>query len=763
MAKKHLIVLIFVGLVIISALFIPLRQVRVVSLGVDSFATHRVIPKNGWLEQEVTLQGTLTDVGAIIVPLKANGKGSDVTVRISDMSDRILAQAIIDGNTIKDDTFALAHLHEPVGVASQNVKIQFQSSDSNNTGNLGLRFDPNNGTRLENGQNRTGTYAIELIENVQTFRSITMSLFFHQDRFVKLILVLAITLLIWATVYFRDIWSISTNHERKYQIAALLFLALIAFASRITVLNHLGGVSGGDAYNYLDISKSLAHGENPFTSKRLPGYPALLIPSLVSPQGDPIYTMRILQILSAVGIILLLPTLAIRLGLPWGTGFLASVLLTISKDFFITSLRPEPYTFYGLLLLATIILYLSHEKLWQRLLFGFLLGYTAMTRQEGFLLAVVFGLAFVVELIRNGLINKNWQNAVRSAMQLFLPALLIVMPFFLHNTLVYKNPLFVPYFEGERLQIVDSFLALQDSLGATWGVLGSMYKPSWDELTRVSFDRPLFWGLLTYALLLATVPLLKKRLLVPLMTGVIVSALLVPLYGSYAFMSSGGLFSDFITTLFAALLLPALIAFIIQTKWRGVLLVIIMLSQIMIATWFHPFAKHFQQSIPLVLFVVAVWLTGFKSIVPIRTQWLKIVPSIPAIAFLFVLLLSSTILWINRGIAIDDQNESSALDSVLYRALQVARKQPGPIGLDQGYTPARTFFSDTAYYFPDEDKPSPQLEQTWLKTNRIRILVTTNNNHVFSTPNSDWQLLAHFKSQSKGDKLYESSVYLLPL
>lgn len=113
----------------------------------------------------------------------------------------------------------------------------------------------------------------------------------------------------------------------------------------------------------------------------------------------------------------------------------------------------------------------------------------------------------------------------------------------------------------------------------------------------------------------------------------------------------------------------------------------------------------------------------------------------------------------NLNTAIDKQNANTALDSVTYRAARYARTLPQPIGFDQAYLPARLYFDPVAKYFPDEDTPTPQMEQDWLAQNPLKTLVVSNGNNVFKKPQPNWTVVKTFKAAGDDDKIFESIVY----
>lgn len=739
---------------------IPVIQKRIISNGFDSFATHRPITTKNILGQTITLEGELTAVSAIIVPLNHTGETEDVITSILNENNETLFQGVIAKENIKDDTYASLPLPSPLGSRGERITILFSSKSDDPTVSA-LRFDPAQGTRLEAGVIKPGTYAIQVSEKASLWQAFIQTINNHPDRAGIIVGVFLICISISVLAYIGSLANMPAKKKIVIQAFSLSIIILIALSTRLYTLNQLGGVSGGDAYNYLTITKSIAHWENPFSStKRLPGYPLLLIPTFLAPNGDPISTMRIIQILSALGVICMLPFLAKNIGLPWGAGFTASVLLIISKDFFLTSLRPEPYTLYACLLTGALLLFFNRTKSWQQYLFGVVLGYAAMTRQEGFLLAVVFGICEVIYLGYRAYKIKTFRIPWLPSVKSFAPAALIVSPFFIHNAVVYGNPFFTPYFEGERLQIVDSFGAFTDSLGATWGILGSLYKPIWDQLTRVSLLDPFFLSCCVFVLIIGLSHLFSHRLpkWVPLTTSLV--SLIIPIIAATAFMTDNGLFSSLVTKFTAALVLISPVLFLIQTKWKGAALALVAVSQILIATWFHPFAKHYQQSIPLLLCMFLSWGTAFYLPFSNPNKKRAIFSLFPIACFLVPLFLSTALLWQSVRIIIDKENSNNALDSVVYRGIIAMRHSNKPFGFNQGFLQAYTFFSDEPAYFSDEDKPTETQEKEWLRNNNIQTLLTVNNNKVLQHLDSSWQQVASFKSEGDDERLFESFVYI---
>ncbi|MEK7500492.1 MAG: hypothetical protein AAB649_07905, partial [Patescibacteria group bacterium] len=333
-------------------------------------------------------------------------------------------------------------------------------------------------------------------------------------------------------------------------------------------------------------------------------------------------------------------------------------------------------------------------------------------------------------------------------------ALVLVLPFFLHNYVTYGPPLYTEYFKGDRLQIVNSYLAFQDSLGATWGVIGSMWKPSWDTLQRVKLTNPMF--IVSIGVLWVWYAFLKYSKQIQ-HSRTISSALWIifTLIAACAVYANSQV-TSIIPIASAAWVLASVPLFLIETRWRGLVILVVLISQLGIATWFHPFPKHYQQSYPLIILMIATALLSqvpkTKKILTMSAITLSLLPF-----FIIAVLLSK-----NINAEIDRYNENTALDSVSYRAARYARNLPGPIGFDQAYLPARLYFDPNAKYFPDEDSPTPEMEEEWLAKTPVKTMIVTNGNNVFKKIPSNWKKVKDFKAMGEDEKIFVSTIYALP-
>ncbi len=741
-------------LILLLASQLPINQWRVVTFGIDSFETHIPLFGNRTITQTVDAQYPLTGIGFILVDLHRSHTLSDVLLTAT--TSRETTQATIPASTIQDDTFSRVLFPKPLNDNSEEITFTLQAPQVSPENAIGVRFE------------KRGTFALEIRERAPAWMIITHAFERHQTSWHYAIPSILATVLLIAAA-FRIGWSaIPSKYHHFLEWAVITILLLAALWPRLQVMSRMGGASGGDPYNYLFIAHTIADGNNPLSGeKRLPGFPLLLVPSLISQHIDQIAYMRYLSIGSAIISLLLLFYLARVLKLPWSVQIMAPALIAWQKDFFWTSLRPEPYTFYTALLLSALVLFFCARHWWQQLLYGFVLGYAAMTRQEGFLLAAIMG---IVSLL-------NWKVYVSPStpffsksvlityLRLYLPALLLVTPFFLNNITSYGNPFFTPYFEGDRLQIVDSWGAFTDSLGATWGILGSLWRPSWESLERYQIDNPLllagFFGTLLWVAYWHQFSGTQKRSfwIGNLVVGVIISimSLMLTLFA----VSSNVTMPAIVAGSIAA----SAITFMWVVRLPAIAMILVALSQIGVATWFHPFTKHYQQSLPLISLTIITTVLA-----PVIMRWranqsttylqhAAIISFTLALLMPFACLTAKTLSDVN--IMIDKHNASSAHDSVTYRAVKEAIKLPGPYGADQGYNQARLYFGDQGRYYLAENSTFTE-EVDWVKSNSVHVMITTTDGDAFSHSHPTWQQIAHFRSEGKNERLYESFVYLIP-
>lgn len=758
---------------IIGMFFLPVSQHRIISPGVDDFESHRPVFGKRSYSQDFVAAGPITSVGAILVDLYRSGTAVPAHIILKDpLKDILLVELDVPRERIQDDSFAQVSLPVPIAARGQRIRITITAPQATKEKPLGIRIDPThsaaNTQRFEDKSPKPGALAIQVTERVP-FRVYAATIVRQNPRLILTASAALFSAVLISALSFIPLYK-RYRDMRKVQILIVGLVILLALLSRLAIISRLYGASGGDPYNYLFITDRLINLENPFAGeKRLPGYPILLIPSLLYPSINPIAYMRVVSAASAAGTLVMIALLARTLRLSWPVALLSVTLLAWQKDFFWTSLRPEAYTLYAFLLVTCLVLYFSADSRRLQILFGIVLGFAAMTRQEGLVLGVILllslliGESYGIWTTRKSVGSSPVGPTIRKLLFMFAPALLIVSPFFISNTIQHGNPFFSPYFQGERLQIVDSWNAFLDALGATWGIMGSLWKPSWDQLERYELGRPIFvtamFGALVWYGMMTFLSKRKQRALLPFIgiVGFIVLSLVL-----WVSVSRPPLLAHNVPAAISALILACVIPFLLETSWRGAIVMLIAVSQLLIATWFHPFAKHYQQSLPLIVLGLSTILFSPLSR-RIGVHGISRLSQIAAgSALLLPFFLISGILIQSLPPFIDDSNAEAALDSVAFRAARFAKFQAKPVGFNEAYLPARLYFGDQAHYFPPEEHATEEQENMWLTEFNIQTLVVTNNTNILSKSRKNWKELANFKSEGEDERLFVSSVYTLP-
>ncbi len=773
MVKRYYIALLAFVIVLLVAAFYPVEHGRVISFGVDSYQTHRPIFGSVTQGQHISGDRDVLGVGAIIVNYRKAEKVSPVEISLEDSNNKtVLAKATINPEQLQDDEFVPAFFDSPVSLPESGANVVFSAPQATKDTLLALRFDPESTlTRLENGKEQSGSLALKIYEQVPAWSALQNEVKTEPQIWIRTLFVTLAALLV-ALIATQVGWNRAAPRTQTIiKISFILLLLVSALISRISAISHMGGVSGGDPYNYLLISQSLMRLENPFEGvKRLPGYPLFLIPALASDSIDDHTYMRVFSVVAGTLAIGMLFLLTRALNLPWAVQVMAPTLLAWQKDFFIVSTRPEPYTLYALLLLTSLYLFFTMTTPKRQLLFGLAIGYAAMTRQEGFVLAATLGFLSLfywrsITQVSDPNPRLFSKSILLPYVRAFLPALALVLPFFLNNTFIYGNPLYTEYFEGERLQIVDSAPAFTDAAGATWGVLSSMWKNSWENLERIEITHPFFIAgfifVLAWWLLWETIgrKYLRQTLLIlaPIATAVFIFFVYITIYNPNSLISPTAQFT-------AGMLLASIVPFISYTKTKGIVIVLVLISQVMIATWFHPFAKHYQQSYPLMLLMISTALLSGpflaeRSVTPAFLRKYSFATFTAVLLFPFILVAFS--LQSKVSVIIDETNADAALDSVVYRAVLYALKQERPVGFDQVYLQGQVYFGSEGIKnaYPAEETATIAEEEAWLAEKKPKTMLVTNANNIFKTPPTTWKLLKTFKAEGKQERLFESAVY----
>lgn len=742
--------ILIVGFLVALASIIPSSQYHIISLGIDSYNTHRLLFGKNEFAQDFIAERPLQGIGFIFSNIRHAPAVSDVLVTIENAeTGDVLAHGTIPGGSVRDDTFAVARFDTTLPQTTTTLRVRIQAPQATIETPIGVRFDPDpypGIIRYENNKPQSGIFAMELREQVPLSTSIH-TFILNNAKPLRLFSIIVGAL----AALFIAMWlgSLRSTYQTWIRWGVVTFVACIAFGFHIYTEQYMGGVSGGDPYNYLQIAEEIHHLRNPFAAgKRLPGYPLLLVPAVAYPSIDAHSYMRILSSLAAAGCLIATYALTRTLKLPWAVGIGSVFLLAFQKDFFATSLRPEPYTLYALLLVTALYLFFSATTVRRQLLFSFVLGYAAMTRQEGFVLAALLGIVFIFVQSRAWHVKtKTPKEITVIASRMFLPALIIVVPFFIHNAITFGNPLYTPYFKGEKLEIVDSYRAFSDASIATWSIMSSLWKPSWTQLQEIRPYDSLFVPLALFGLLALGLWGYRNSMRAgKFFTAIMCSGFAIgTVYGIWLSSTDPLRAAKYMPILITGMTIASLILFLLRSGLRGLIVGLVLASQILIALWFHPYPKHYQQSYPL----IAIMLSA--ALFPAISGRLLRISTYSVVALPFIV--AGSLLFTHIEQFIDAHNAASALDSVIYRAVRTAREYPGPYGVEGLTLPALLYLPfDGVIDLTSSDTP-PDNVRTFIEVNEI----SSSGDSV-----TNWDTVATYKSEGKDEVLYVSRVLIHP-
>lgn len=216
-------------------------------------------------------------------------------------------------------------------------------------------------------------------------------------------------------------------HSRKWVLMISIILFLIQFIPRMVIISKAEAISGGDAYNNLLITKSIANLQNPFGDRRLPFYPLLLLPGHLINNVDPLWWGRTVSAFFGSLSVVFIFLLGNRIGFSYLISIPATIMAGYSSSYFFYSIRPLSNALYGSLVVLAVYFFFNLKSTRYLILFSTILGLMSMTRHEGFIVSIVF---FGFYLF-NCLIERR--HDINKYFILALPYLIIVLPFFINN------------------------------------------------------------------------------------------------------------------------------------------------------------------------------------------------------------------------------------------------------------------------------------------------------------------------------------------
>jgi len=394
--------------------------------------------------------------------------------------------------------------------------------------------------------------------------------------------------------------------RRNWAVSLVLLISVVARALSALVIK---GESGGDFYNYLLMGKSLLSGGSIFIEKRLPVYALLLIPGHLI--GQPLDYARILGIVLSLLTLYFLYRLILDLHLPEVTALTSLILLSLQPTFFIFSIRPLSHTLFDLEVILSLFLFyrLSHSVIftdnvdsktsrWQFVAFGLVLGLTAMTRHEGFLVAGVLIVSLVVFLLRR--MTKGEQRSENGLLEiiikpltlLLLPFVVITVPWFISNYLRFGNFIYTEYETDAGLNIAKNIMQLQVNLN----YMKQIFLGIWGDLPFFSIRKQLLPIALVIMWLIFGKKIVPKRVvLISGIFGLAIAGLLLN-FTSYI---------QYFSIVTVVLMAVGFMLLIKTLKWEVSPLIIFFISQFSFLTVVQPWSRHSQHT----FFLMAIFLS----------------------------------------------------------------------------------------------------------------------------------------------------------
>ncbi|MDP3997728.1 MAG: hypothetical protein U1C49_01890 [Candidatus Andersenbacteria bacterium] len=775
----------FIGLVIVGGLIswwllsAPADWPVAKTVGVDKWKWHRPFAGEAQVSQWFVPEAeTLSRVDVLVVDFKHRSPVAPIVLRISDMdSGEVLRTVEVSGNEVKDDYY-LPFSFEPIRNAEgKKILLTLSAPEASLEAPYAVRLTE--GDAIEGGV-KTAQERVFIEQDIAFgyYRSTNQAFVLwqwglaHEREVVLLAAALVLAL--------AGSWLLAAAQtSRKYANLLIGVIAVLGAVLQLNVIRFLTGAVGGDAYYYLAAAYRMAHGINPLAgSLHLPFYLLLLYPALLQAVPDLLWG-RILGVLLTTGIVWALVLLARALGFRPLVAGLAAVLLFINANFVVTSVRPRPYTLLAFLLLMSIALLWRVKTPRQAWLWGMLLGAAAITRQETFIPIAILVAVLAVRLWRQG---TAWRKIAWCLVLAVLPAAVMMLPYFYENYREFGNPLTSAYFGRSDLAEPDSVHAFLDgNLRSMVWTLSYVWLPSSASGMKLNAGGQvaLIFGtlLLVY---LAQRWRVSRRLLSVVMRkwyggdAVAIAAAMAALAALvwWQFRHGKDWTQEMNMVLLAAMILGA-VEIIRVGRWRGLVVVGVLLSQLGIATWFHPEAKHYQQAMPFLALGMAVVLLPLAGAGVIEKN-----DTLPTKRWRLALWAAPLALWLallgaaditHFDFAIDQHNFPAAPYYVTTAAAEELERYAGNKAAEVDYANGSGIYRLHTYqqykFIQYELKLSEEEQIRWLCDNDIKYVVDHDDLNWFTVieEDADWspyfKYMFEKKTLGRNDTQWRVSVY----
>lgn len=778
-----LITLLIAAGVIVTILKQPATKLIDQIIGIDKWEHHRTFAGSKNISQSFKpASETLAGVSVLVVDFKRQASRAPITFNLNEQkTGENIRQVIVDGHQIADDYY-VPFMFEPVDVQDKTFEFTLSSPEENILTPYAVRLTED-GNLVPSGYFKEGNKAYPNIDIAfGYFASTTKGVLFKQWLSKNHS---SVAQLVWATLFLSAI-VFTTILINRYHLssnqAALVLLVLVVLAGTIIQLKtipYLKGAVGGDAYGYLLVADQIRNGINPLSldTFRLPGYPLLLLPAM-SPLIPDLLWGRLVGVISTIGIAFSLWILQRKKQLHPAIPALTMGLLYINRDFLITSLRPRPYITIAFLLILVVSLFFYIRKTKHIFWWSILLGFTAMVRQETFLPITLLGIALLISLLTRRLPIKTIIFRLIAA---GLPLIIIISPYFYYNNQHYDSPFGSPYLSNNNIDLkrphsVSDFInynltQANIALSSAW----SFYAEHPQGLA-LDKDLIIIFFIIAGIYIVVHIPTTQRHRSYFLNKQYFTALLFFILNLSFISALSSIIFYgpkdlDFFNKILAVALVIGTIEMLRKIRWSGLLILLILITQLAIATWFQPFPKHYMQSFPFMALIMAIGLTSILSFTPGLTSGVRQRKlSILQINFLAAAIIIVGIVSINRlDLKIDSHNYPAAPFYANVGAAEDMEKYQGQAASEIDTTNHNGIYLFHTYQQHKLTEYELDLnvhqQLNWLCEKNIMYLMDNNFLELF-TVHIDEQYKEHFqplfsrKTIGRNDTEYRTDVYV---
>jgi len=580
----------------------PIDWLVAETAGIDEYESH--VPFHGdkvISQQFAAVSETLSRIDVLVVDYKRKTPSVPITLRLyEEPGHGLVRTANSSGGAVKDDyylPFLFAAVPEAAG---RTFSFTVTASDATSQAPYAVRLTETGDVAFAYYQTKPNAFA-------------AWQWFLQHQRPIS-IFMLTVGVGILAA------WLVPRAAANKGQLRLLMVLIIVAGTLlQINTIRFLAGDPGGDAYYYLVAANQIVHGVNPLAglSFRLPFYSALLTPAIFTGVPDLLWG-RAVGVLATIGVALALMYLSASLNFRPVVGALAAAILYLSSDYVLTGLRPRPQAVFAWLLLFCLVLLFRIRTIKQAAGWGVALGLMGMTRQEAYPPIVIMGVAFFVMLVARRLPPTKIALFLAAAA---LPMFIIISPYFYYNFQQYGNPLESPYFHQTGTPTAKTWEQFSSNVDEARGYLTRIWLPSSKPGISWHFEHNIFPVLGVSLLAYIAFQVLRRRQLlqgvkswpVPIFEILGLAATAGAVVILWRWLLNGGRdWGQELNYVMVVATVIGVVELLRVGRWRGLVVVAVMLSQLAAATWFNPIPRLYQQAYPLLaLGAVAILLSLF--------------------------------------------------------------------------------------------------------------------------------------------------------